>query len=277
MQAQAGAPSAEGTEIQQHRVLDQSVSTCCHVLQTIKQQIQQVPQLVGQSRQEIWNRNAEAISMSLPKTVIGVLGNTGVGKSSLLNALLDEASILPTSGSRGCTAAVVELRYNEDLRHGGPKQNVQVYKGVVEFIRKEDWEAELKTLVEECCTHENRLYKIKPLEKGQQDDASHAAWEKIDQVYGKGHLLQLGKRFKCGDEMPTSMKIFQELCNDRRVTRTLTPPAGQTFNSHHLSEGEVGINSSLAKALIAGDIKTCDRETKRRWAMDFRAGINSFV
>jgi len=32
-----------------------------------------------------------------PDTIIGVLGSTGVGKSSVLNALLGEASILPTS------------------------------------------------------------------------------------------------------------------------------------------------------------------------------------
>ena len=51
----------------------------------------------------------------IQSTVIGVLGGTGVGKSSLLNALLGEADILPTSGSRGCTAAPVELRYNAQL------------------------------------------------------------------------------------------------------------------------------------------------------------------
>ena len=60
------------------------------------------------------------------------------GKSSLLNALLDEASVLPTSGSRGCTAAVVELAFNSDLMEEANQGNsVSVYKGVVEFIRLE--------------------------------------------------------------------------------------------------------------------------------------------
>ena len=97
----------------------------------------------------------------MPKTVIGVLGNTGVGKSSLLNALLGEASILPTSGSRGCTAAVVELTYNDKLLtkressdnnldlSSAEDSEVSVYEGTVEFIRFQDWFEELDLLFEE--------------------------------------------------------------------------------------------------------------------------------
>ena len=50
--------------------------------------------------------------MNLPQTVIAVVGDTGIGKSSLLNALLDESSLLPTSGMRACTAVVVEVSHN---------------------------------------------------------------------------------------------------------------------------------------------------------------------
>ena len=48
-------------------------------------------------------------------------------------------SILPTSGSRGCTAAVVELAYNTELTAGEGK--IFTYKGTVEFMRQEDWRA----------------------------------------------------------------------------------------------------------------------------------------
>lgn len=50
--------------------------------------------------------------MSLSKTVIAVVGDTGSGKSSLMNALLDQLDILPTSGMRACTAVVVEVVSN---------------------------------------------------------------------------------------------------------------------------------------------------------------------
>ena len=53
-----------------------------------------------------------------PRIVIRVLGNTGVGRSSLLNALLDKAAELPTFGSSGCTATVDELNFNQGVTKG---------------------------------------------------------------------------------------------------------------------------------------------------------------
>lgn len=102
--------------------------------------------------------------------------------------MLEEASVLPTSGSQGCTAAVVELTYNSDLvlcndgADGGPsqhKQRVAVYRGEVEFMTKTDWEGELRILVEECSTDKGSLYSSKPYEKSQ--PAAAAAWSKINQ------------------------------------------------------------------------------------------------
>lgn len=51
------------------------------------------------------------------------------GKSSLLNALLEEQDILPTNGMRACTACVVEVSHSP-LRH---------YQGTVEFMKPQQW------------------------------------------------------------------------------------------------------------------------------------------
>jgi predicted ATPase len=75
-------------------------------------------------------------------------GGTGVGKSSLLNALLDEASVLPTSGSQGCTAAPIELRFNSALQQTTDGlSGLHVYTARVEFISQDDWDKELPRLV----------------------------------------------------------------------------------------------------------------------------------
>ncbi|WEW55281.1 hypothetical protein PRK78_000710 [Emydomyces testavorans] len=69
--------------------------------------------------------------------VIGVVGETGAGKSSLINALLEEDRILPTNGMRASTATVVEISYNhESLR----------YRAEVEFISYEEWKDYLQIL-----------------------------------------------------------------------------------------------------------------------------------
>lgn len=96
---------------------------------------------------------------------------------SLLNALLDEAAVLPTSGSRGCTAAVVELSFNQELAdRPANAEKVSVYRGRVEFIKPQDWEAELRVLVDECSTQEKHVYVRRPEPESAPD--AHAAWER---------------------------------------------------------------------------------------------------
>ena len=56
-------------------------------------------------------------------------GGTGAGKSSLLNALLDHADVLPTSGIQACTSVVVELIHNA--------RNKTSYDAEIEFLSVE--------------------------------------------------------------------------------------------------------------------------------------------
>lgn len=43
---------------------------------------------------------------------IAVAGDTGAGKSSIINALLGETNLIPTSSMRACTAAVTQISWN---------------------------------------------------------------------------------------------------------------------------------------------------------------------
>lgn len=177
--------------------------------------------------------------------------------------------MLPTSGSRGCTAAVVELRFNSDLET--PPEGatmLPVYKGKIEFMKLEEWAHELKMLVGECSTHEEKTIYARIPEDQNQPDAA-AAWGKINQVYGTGTMERYHGR--------SGAHVFQTLVRDRRVTTLLTPTNGEPYSSILVSEGEIEVDK--AKMLLGGfsKMKTRTRRTVKKWAKTFRGKINDFV
>lgn len=71
-----------------------------------------------------------------PRVEIALVGGTGAGKSTLVNALLD-ARILPVSNMRACTAAISEIAYS-----AGPE-----YRASVEFLSRDEWHKEIRYLI----------------------------------------------------------------------------------------------------------------------------------
>lgn len=79
----------------------------------------------------------------MPRRVLGVMGDSGCGKSSLINALIGE-DILPRSCiGEACTAVPVEVRYNT-----GTNENSR-YRAIIHTITAEEWRTELELLVRE--------------------------------------------------------------------------------------------------------------------------------
>ena len=78
--------------------------------------------------------------------LIAVRGGTGTGKSSLLNALLDTAHIVLTSGMRACTAVITEIRH----------PHAQAHEAQVDFLSKTQWEEELTILPEDLRDDDGR-------------------------------------------------------------------------------------------------------------------------
>jgi hypothetical protein len=189
-----------------------------------------------------------------------------------LNALLDEASVLPTSGSRGCTAAVVELRFNSELlEQKSGNDEMPVYRGIVEFITLEEWRAELQILVEECCTQENTVYVREPDPQTAAEAA--AAWAKIDQVYGRGTMYRYrGKK---------STYLYDKLSGDFRIVGLLRPKLGTTYpyNTIAVEEGAAIPGSVVAQQLVSSykNMSTRLQRKKKKWAQSFRSQINSYV
>jgi hypothetical protein len=69
-----------------------------------------------------------------------IIGGTGAGKSTCMNALLGEAQLLPTNCMRACTATIIEMQYNALAEPGG------VYRCTIEFLGQDEWRAELELL-----------------------------------------------------------------------------------------------------------------------------------
>lgn len=77
------------------------------------------------------------------RILFGVYGATGCGKSSLLNAVIGDTTIMPTDCYRACTSLIVEVQHNEDDK---PQK---CYRAEIEFIDKRSWEDELMNLFQD--------------------------------------------------------------------------------------------------------------------------------
>ncbi|XP_031759641.1 nuclear GTPase SLIP-GC isoform X2 [Xenopus tropicalis] len=147
------------------------LSECQSVLREVSQVLCDI-QGIDEETMAQWRKGILALQEEspLPQTHIAVVGDTGAGKSSLLNALLEQDDVLPTSAMRACTAVVVEIE----------KSSVMGYKAEVEFLSKEEWERELKALITDMKDKSGR-FKRRPDNKPE----AKVAHSRVMAVYGK--------------------------------------------------------------------------------------------
>lgn len=107
-----------------------------------------------------------------PKTIIGVVGNTRAGKSSIINAMLDEERLVPTNCMRACTAVVTKISYNT---------SDDPYQAEIKFITREDWEKELRVLFHDLFDGSGNVSR----EASNEESEAGVAYAKIKAVYPK--------------------------------------------------------------------------------------------
>ncbi|XP_075772725.1 uncharacterized protein LOC102447370 isoform X4 [Pelodiscus sinensis] len=182
------------------------LSQCQTVLGEISQALRAV-EGIDEAHMNEWRDQIETLQKDtkMPKTYIAVVGNTGAGKSSLLNALLDEEAVLPTSAMRACTAVVVEISRNAGK---------SLYEADVEFLSKEEWDNELKALLEDMKDKSGNLKKRCPDRKTE----AGAAYSRVKAVYGMiAELPKLKEMKEVTQHLGTVKHISAEKASDFRT------------------------------------------------------------
>ncbi|KAH6846627.1 hypothetical protein B0T12DRAFT_444041 [Alternaria alternata] len=160
-------------ELQDPDALETGVSTSLKILAQLNEKFSQYS--TSSAEAASW---VQAIEKVLPqserkRTVVGVVGNTGAGKSSVINAMLDEERLVPTNCMRACTAVVTEMSWNNST---DPSSR---YRAEIEFISPAEWEKELTVLLRDFLSENGTL------SREAQDPNSDAgiAWAKFHSVY----------------------------------------------------------------------------------------------
>lgn len=116
-----------------------------------------------------------------PETLVMIVGSMGAGKSTAINALIDEARLLPTSGYDACTSVATEVRYNYSADPD------EAYRAEITFITHEELLNEILILREDVLSDSEAAGASAPAPAtaADYDDHSHAeiAWDKIHAVW----------------------------------------------------------------------------------------------
>lgn len=102
-----------------------------------------------------------------------MVGNTGAGKSSVINALLEEERLVPTNCMRACTAVVTEMSYNHSDNPNA------LYRADIEFIQASDWEKDLRISLKELIDANGQVSR----ECTNPESEAGVAYAKIKAVY----------------------------------------------------------------------------------------------
>ncbi|XP_045391503.1 nuclear GTPase SLIP-GC isoform X3 [Lemur catta] len=111
---------------------------------------------------------------SLDPIYIGLFGSTGAGKSSLINAIIQQAMFLPVSGENICTSCIVQVS-------SGCREQ---YEAKIHLLSDQEWKEELKNLTR--LLHGTEELGGDEVAAWDRDDAVEEAIWKLQMVYGNG-------------------------------------------------------------------------------------------
>ncbi|EJD49693.1 hypothetical protein AURDEDRAFT_122114 [Auricularia subglabra TFB-10046 SS5] len=139
------------------------------IVEQVEAIVEQLASTAGKDHASNWRSTVKAVkddACRKSELVVAVIGASGAGKSSLINALLGE-SIVPTSSVKACTSMPIKIAYHDKER----------VLAEIEFISRDSWLAELRTLL-------SALSKVKGLpQKLSSHDEGKQAWQRAHALY----------------------------------------------------------------------------------------------
>ncbi|KAF8664126.1 hypothetical protein AX16_000816 [Volvariella volvacea WC 439] len=105
--------------------------------QTLRTELEKPAWAHYEERQRVWVNDLTHCEEE-PTLLVALLGGTGAGKSSLINALLG-VEVVPTSGHRACTSVITEVAYH-------PHNHL---KAEIQFLSKIEWEEEVTAILKD--------------------------------------------------------------------------------------------------------------------------------
>ncbi|KAG7466693.1 hypothetical protein JOB18_005116 [Solea senegalensis] len=148
------------------------------------------------------------------RELVGVFGKTGAGKSSLINAVIEEKELLPSGDVDACTSVMIKLEANMDT----PR-----YEAHIEFITPEEWKDELWSMENILDEHDDDYSatedKISALYEQDWKEISNG----MDNKYFKEipEFLQSRKKIiKCDSVKELAAKCVKYTRNNKKVERS---------------------------------------------------------
>ncbi|TGO76446.1 hypothetical protein BELL_0155g00120 [Botrytis elliptica] len=111
------------------------------------------------------------------RVLIGFLGVTGAGKSTLINSVLGLEDLLPADDEKACTAVICEISWN-------PRNDpAAAHVAIIDRINKEDWESELEKLFRDLADKISNKDGDSEEPDLERDERIRAAFGKVKCVY----------------------------------------------------------------------------------------------
>ncbi|KAL6306643.1 Dynamin family-domain-containing protein [Sparassis latifolia] len=197
-------------------------------------------ELGSKLRKDVWLREIESLqSQGAPTTMIAVCGATGAGKSSVLNAILDD-NIVPTSGMRACTSVVTEIGYHT-------KRTIDAD---VSFLSETEWREELVVLQHDMVDEDGKVKRSTDMRT-----EAGVAWSKVHAVYPSIIPEQFVK-----------MTIDQIISSDIKIKNIL----GTT--KHITAKDPKTFGREIAKYIDSKDQKRGEKQKKSKEKKDTDKG-----